>query len=105
MLFHELNCFVVVWKINCNVLSGYSTWKAAQIEKIRHYSPNKTSIYSVYKFFTDIPQQHEHFSNINVHIKQLKGRKVPNYSVALRGEAQNRQAYTTHKHTACLFRN
>jgi hypothetical protein len=32
-------------------------------------SQNKRTIYYVYKFFKDISEQSEHFSDINVHIK------------------------------------
>jgi hypothetical protein len=43
--------------------------KLERLRKSEIRSQNKRNIYNVYKFSKDISEQHEHFSNINVHIK------------------------------------
>jgi hypothetical protein len=51
--------------------------KLGRLEKSAIKSQNKRTIYNVCRFFKDTSEQHDHFSNINVHIKWLK-KKVPN---------------------------
>jgi hypothetical protein len=49
--------------------------KLDRLRKPAIRSQHKRTIYNVYKFFKDISEQPEHFSNMNVHIKYLKERR------------------------------
>jgi hypothetical protein len=59
-----------MWKINLKrpqLLEHQWSWADWEESAIR--SQNKRIIYNVHKFFKDIFEQPEHFSNINVHVK------------------------------------